>query len=240
MLDERCKRVVVVSAHPMAADVAAGGFMVQASRLGLEVHLVVMSRGETGVPGLSAEIVAARREKEQMEASRVLGVSSVTFLGFRCNRIYDNHETRSALTRVFRKLQADVVLTHTELDTHPDHRETAYASFAAAKWSSLPAIDVGGKPYLVKRVFTYGLPGYNQDFIPEIYLDVTPEINLKKKALTCYRTTYESLGLTRDEWLERWLAQDVIFGAQSGVKYAEGFRTYYSSHIGFRAYRLKI
>jgi len=240
MLDDNCKRIVVVSAHPMAADVGAGGFMAQASDLGLEVHLVVMSKGETGVPGVPPEVVAKYRENEQREACRELGISSVTFLGFHCNEIYDNHETRTALTGIFRRLQADVVLTHTELDTHPDHKATAYATFAAAKWCSLPAINVGEESYLVKRVFTYGLPGYNQGFNPEIYLDVTPEIDRKRRAIACYKTTYRRLGLTRDEWIEMWLSQDLLFGSQSGVKFAEGFRSFYSSHIGPRAYRLKI
>lgn len=238
LLDDGCRRIVVVSAHPMAGDVGAGGLMVQAVEKGLDVHLVVMSRGETGVPGVPPNVVAKLREDEQRKACRELGVSSVTFLDFYCNRIYDTLEARSALTKVFRRLKADVVLTHTELDTHPDHKATAYATFAAAKWCSLPAIDVGEEPYLVRRVFTYGLPGYNQGFEPEVYIDVTPEIEKKKRAIACYETTYKRLGLSRERWLEMWLSQDLLFGAQSGVRFAEGFRSFYSSHIGPRAYRL--
>jgi len=238
MLDEKCKRIAVVAAHPMAGDAGAGGFMAQAADRGLEVHLIVMSRGETGVPEVPPSTLARLREEEQRRACKELGITGVTFLDFHCSGIYDTHETRAALIKTLRELRADVVLTHTELDTHHDHRATAYATFAAAKCTSLPAVDVGGEAHLVKRVFTYGLPGYNQDFQPEIYLDITQEIEKKKRALACYETTYKHLGWNADRWVETWLAQDRLFGANSGVRYAEGFRSFYSSHIGPRAYRL--
>ena len=238
MLDEKCKNIVVVSAHPMAADVGAGGFVAQAVKKGLKVYLVVMTRGETGIPGIPPSTLAVLREEEQRRACRELGVENVYFLGFPCNGIYDTHETRLTLIKIFRKLKADVVLTHTELDTHQDHRATAYVSFAAAKCSSLPAIDVGEEAYMVKRVFTYGLPGYNPTFRPEIYIDVTPEIEIKRKALECYETSYRNIGWSSERWVEFWLSQDRLFGAESGVMFAEGFKSFYSSHIGARAYRL--
>jgi len=238
VFDEKCRNIIVVSAHPMAADVGVGGIMAQAVKKGLNVHLIVMSRGETGVPGIPRNILATLREEEQRKACKELGVENIHFLGFRCNEIYDTRETRLALIKIFRRLKADVVITHTELDTHQDHRATAYASFAAAKCSSLPAIDVGEEAYTVRRVFTYGLPGYNPTFKPEIYIDITPEIEAKKRALKCYETSYKNLGWSPERWVYFWLSQDRLFGAESGVMFAEGLKSFYSSHIETRAYRL--
>ena len=129
MFDEKCRNIIVVSAHPMAADVGVGGIMAQAVKKGLNVHLIVMSRGETGVPGIPRNILATLREEEQRKACKELGVENIHFLGFRCNEIYDTRETRLALIKIFRRLKADV---YAHEFTWHDHEELV--EFLLTEW----------------------------------------------------------------------------------------------------------
>ena len=231
------KKILVVSAHPSAGDIGAGGLMSRHSYDGDEVYLLIMSRGEAGIPDIHPEDLASIREKEQREAAKILGVSEVFFLGLKDTEIFDTLEARLMVVDVIRRLKPDIVVTHSEVDTHPDHRATAYITFAAAMYSSLPTVKSKSNlpPHLVKAVYTYGLPGYTPTFIPEIYLDISEFFERKCKAICCYETTMKHLGWSRERWIETWLSLDRVYGISSGVRYAEGFRQFWSSHLGRRA-----
>ena len=232
-------RALVVSAHPSAGDIGAGGFMCRCADDGAEVYMSVLSRGEAGIPEIPPEELGPIREREQRRAAEILGVSKVVFLGIKDTEIFDMMSTRVRIMEVIRKFRPDIVLTHSDLDTHPDHRATAFATFAAAMYSSLPSVkgDSGLLPHLVKSVYTYGLPGYSVTFVPEIYLDITDVFERKTRAICCYETTMKHIGWSKERWVDTWLSLDRVYGISSGVQYAEGFRQFWSSHIGRRAVR---
>lgn len=238
MLTKRnLNKALVVSAHPSAGDIGAGGFMCRCADDGAEVYLLVMSRGEAGVAEIPPKELGLIREKEQRKAAEILGVSEVVFLDIKDTEIFDTISTRMKIMEVIRRFKPEIVLTHSELDTHPDHKATAFATFAAAMYSSLPSVKLDPElpSHLVKSVYTYGLPGYSLAFVPEIYLDITDVIERKIKAICCHETTMKHIGWSKERWVNTWLSLDRVYGISSGVQYAEGFRQFWSSHIGRRA-----
>lgn len=235
MVERSFDKVLVISAHPLAGDVGAGGFMCKCVDDEVEAYLAVMSSGEKGIPEITPRKLGPIREKEQRAAAEALGVTDVFFLGFSDTQILDTMPTRLKLVEVIREVRPDIVLTHSEMDTHPDHGATAAATFAAAMYASLPSVEAGKSPHLVKSVFTYGLPGYTIGFVPEIYLDITGVIERKIKAISCYKATIQHLGWPLERWVDTWLLQDKLYGFSSGVRFAEGFRSFWSSHLGHRA-----
>jgi LmbE family N-acetylglucosaminyl deacetylase len=237
LVERSFSKLLVISAHPLAGDVGAGGFMCKCVDDGVETYLAVMSSGEKGIPETAPSELGPLREEEQRAAAKVLGVTDVFFLGFPDTEILDTIPTRLKLVEAIRGVRPDIVLTHSEMDTHPDHKATATATFAAAMYSSLPSVEAGSKPpHLVKSVFTYGLPGYTVGFVPEIYLDITGVVERKIKAISCYKTTVEHLGWPIERWVDTWLLQDRLYGSSSGVRFAEGFRSFWCSHLGRRAF----
>ena len=84
MMDEIPEVVLAVYAHPDDADVACGGSLARWAKAGCAVHLVVCTDGGKGTvdPKAKAKQVAALRASELDESSALIGLASVTNLGF--------------------------------------------------------------------------------------------------------------------------------------------------------------
>ncbi len=73
---------VTFSPHPHDTEGGMGGTVARWTREGKEVVSVICTNGDkgSGNPAIKPEELAARREKEQLEASKTLGVKEVIFL----------------------------------------------------------------------------------------------------------------------------------------------------------------
>ena len=103
---------LVIFAHPDDAEFMCGGTVAAWVREGIEVHYCVVTDGSAGSndPAMSREAMVPIREAEQRAAAQVLGVASVTFLGFRDGELEVSLETRRAVTRVVRTVRPDVIV----------------------------------------------------------------------------------------------------------------------------------
>ena len=74
--------VLVVTPHPDDAESGAGGTIARWCAEGRRVVLVVCTNGDkgTGDRSVAPEELAETREREQLKAADVLGVSQVVFL----------------------------------------------------------------------------------------------------------------------------------------------------------------
>lgn len=109
--------LLAFGAHPDDLEFGCGGVLVQESRLGRPVHLVVCSRGESGSRG-TPEI----RTQEAEKAASILG-ATVEFIeldGDAQLEIRARHATR--LARIIRQVRPGIVLAPTTVQNqHPDH-----------------------------------------------------------------------------------------------------------------------
>ncbi|HEX6230123.1 MAG TPA: PIG-L family deacetylase, partial [Actinomycetota bacterium] len=101
---------LVIFAHPDDAEFMCGGTVAAWVLEGADVHYCVVTDGSAGSnePGVTREEMVPIREREQRAAAEVLGVKSVTFLGFRDGELEVNLETRKAVTRVVRRVRPPV------------------------------------------------------------------------------------------------------------------------------------
>jgi LmbE family N-acetylglucosaminyl deacetylase len=149
------KVILAVLAHPDDETFGMGGTLALYAREGAEVHLVCATRGEVGeVPdgmmdGFST--VAELREDELNRAGKLLGLTSINFLGYRDSGMpgsADNshpqalaaaplEEVTGKVVHYIRLLKPQVVLTFDPIGgyRHPDHiaiqRATEKAFYAA-------------------------------------------------------------------------------------------------------------
>ena len=109
--------LLAFGSHPDDLEFGCGGVLVQESRSGRPVHLVVCSRGEAGSRG-TPEI----RTREAEKAAAILG-ATVEFIeldGDAKLEICATHATR--LARVIRQVRPAIVLAPTTAQNqHPDH-----------------------------------------------------------------------------------------------------------------------
>ncbi len=84
MIDETPAVALAVYAHPDDADVACGGTLARWAKAGSAVHLVVCTDGGKGTfdPTVKSKKLVATRAIELEESSALIGLSSVTNLGY--------------------------------------------------------------------------------------------------------------------------------------------------------------
>ena len=149
------KVILAVLAHPDDETFGMGGTLALYARMGVVVHLVCATKGEVGeVPEemmTGYKTVADLREDELKRAGKILGLTSINYLGYRDSGMagsLDNQhpmslaaadidEVTGKVVHFIRLLKPQVVLTFDPIGgyRHPDHiaiqRATDKAFYAA-------------------------------------------------------------------------------------------------------------
>jgi len=140
------KRILLVTAHPDDESFMTGGTVAKYVDAGWEVDLICATRGEEGERGpfvqLAREKVGEVRQKELEKAGTVLGIHSITFLGYKDGTLADRTpgDIEDMVHRKMIELVPDIVITAdtTGISNHPDHVKLSYAATYAfqkyAKW----------------------------------------------------------------------------------------------------------
>jgi LmbE family N-acetylglucosaminyl deacetylase len=167
-------RLLAILAHPDDETLGIGGVLARYAAEGVEVHLVTATRGEggrfrglkdgEGHPG--REKLAAIRESELNAAASVLGIASVTQLGYEDGRL-DQADPREATARIaaaIRRQRPDVVITFPPDGGygHPDHiaicqLATAGVVLAASATPGSAAEEsrAGDAPHAVSKLYYF-------------------------------------------------------------------------------------
>ena len=229
------QRALAVFAHPDDAEFLFGGTVAKWASAGTEVHYVCVTDGSAGWngPDLSREEVAAIREREMREAASVLGVASVTFLGFTDGTLQPGLELRRAIAREVRRHRPDVIVT---LDpsrlwsgrryiNHPDHRAVGQAVL------DVVACDAPTRPQFPELLSE----GFEPFEVPALWLaadegdadervDIGDTIDKKIQALRAHDSQLRNMGEEDPEGRMREWAKGIAAGAE--MEYAEAFRTF--------------
>jgi len=161
-----------VTAHPDDESLGFGGTLARYAAEGVDVSLVVATRGERGrfgdgsAPHPGPEELGRIREGEVREAARALGIGEVRFLGYRDAEL-DAAPPAEAAARVaacLRELEPDVVVTFDPFGVygHPDHIAISQQTLAGVMLAAADGASgadtgggptVGGAPHRVSKVY---------------------------------------------------------------------------------------
>lgn len=220
---------LVLVAHPDDADFMAGGTVAKWALEGTEVHYVVVTDGSAGSnePGATREALRKVRAEEQRAAAEVLGVRSVTILGFPDGALEATLETRKAVTREVRRIRPDVIvapdpsrLWHGDgYINHADHKAAGELALCAVmpdaptRLQFPELLEEGFEPFEVPRLWLSG----NE---PDTYVDITKTIDRKLEALARHASQ-------NAEAAAPWVRERArTLGETAGVEYAEAFKTF--------------
>ena len=228
------QRALVVFAHPDDAEFLCGGTVAGWARDGTEIHYVCATDGSAGWngPDLTRQEVARTREVEMREAADVLGVRSVTFLGFVDGTLEPSLDLRRAVTREVRRVRPDVILTFEpslwsgrRYVNHPDHRAIGEAVLAVVACDAptrpqFPELlDEGFEPYSVPRLWLSTNPRGS-----DLRVDIGETIDLKIKALKAHVSQIENMGeFDVDERMRSWAEAEA---KHDDFEYGEAFRVF--------------
>ncbi len=200
-------KVVCVGAHPDDPESGCGGTLARYAALGHAVTIVYLTRGERGIDGTSLDEAARIRTAECEAACKVIGAKPLFF-----GQIDGATEvTRSQVDGMQRLLAAqtpDVLFTHWPVDTHMDHQVASMLTIRA--WMNLKT------PLLY--FFEVDTGSQTEGFLPNTYVDVSPVLDQKKRALFAH-VSQDGQGIWREhhEVMAQWRGREV------GVAAAEAF-----------------
>jgi len=162
-----CLRLLCATAHPDDECLGLGGLIARYAAEGVEVSLVVGTRGERGrygdgsQPHPGPERMGEIREGELRAAADVLGVRHVRFLGYLDGEL-DRAEPSEAVDRIaaaIRELRPHVVVTFDPYGGygHPDHIAVSQLATAAVvrAASAARAMSATGEhePHVVQKLY---------------------------------------------------------------------------------------
>jgi LmbE family N-acetylglucosaminyl deacetylase len=154
----------------------------------------------------------------------VLG-AEIRILDYDDEGLIDSFETRRSFINMIRWANPDIILTHYPEDKSTDHGMTG-------KLTTQVLLSLQGKNILADELPIQKLPsvfyfdtGGGVGFIPEVYVDITDEIDIKKEAFSKHVSQLEwmkTFGVTDfKEYIDIYSGYR---GLQAGVRYAEGFK----------------
>lgn len=211
-------RVVVTGGHPGDPEYGCGGTIARYGRLGHQVTILYLNRGEDPQQA-GADCSAAEdgpRVQEAREACRILGATAA-FAG-QCNgrSVVDMPHYR-AFTEQLAGLHPEVIFTQWPIDNHPDHRAVSSLTYQA--WN-----DLGRK-----AAFYYYEVSNGEDtlmFTPSDYVDITEVEPLKRQA--CYAHASQA----PDSFYALQAEVARFRGIESGYTVAEAFVRHVRSRPG--------
>jgi LmbE family N-acetylglucosaminyl deacetylase len=220
-------RHLVIATHPDDEVLGVGGTIARAVDAGDEVHVCYVTAcyqpgpDETDLPRY-ADGEREERQREAREAAALLGVKGVHFLDLPNNRL--DHVPHAALNyrigACVDEVQPDVLYVNHGGDVHKAHRLVYEACVVIAR--PLPGSTL-------RRLLAYEVPSstewgggaFGAPFVPSVYVDVTPFLDKKLRALEAYRSELRAYPHRRS--VEAVRLHATARGTEVGVPAAEAF-----------------
>jgi LmbE family N-acetylglucosaminyl deacetylase len=217
-------KVLILAPHPDDETLGCGGTIARLVDEGHEVVVgLITGQGNEPHPLYGEEEMNGIQE-EFSEACAVLGVSSIRMLNLPPVLISDipKHVLNKTILNLVEDIRPEIMFVPFPLDLHGDHREIFHA--ASIAWR--PYLQLGG---MIREVYCYEVPSethlnipyVEQGFTPNLYYDISNQIERKLKAFSCFASQVQASPLPRSIEAVRALAN--FRGSQIGVQAAEAF-----------------
>lgn len=233
-LPEDWSRLLAIAAHPDDLEYGTSCGVARWTGLGKEVAYLMVTRGEAGIDAWSPERTGPIREAEEIESARLVGVTSVMFLGYADGMVEYGLGLRRDLAREIRRFRPEALAIGAFDLTWPggglnqaDHRAVGLAACDAARdagnrWIFPELIAEGFEPWGgVKYVFVSGSPEATHA------CDVSAGLEQGIASLVAQRAYFENLGRPFDA--DAFLRGQATAAGQrfGGVSAAAAFRVLY-------------
>jgi LmbE family N-acetylglucosaminyl deacetylase len=227
IIDPPAGAIVAITAHPDDIESWCAGTLARAIDAGATVRLLLVTSGDKGAddPASMAPEVAYWREREALEAAKLLGIAEVGFLRYPDGEVEDTRELRGTLVAHIRRWRPAVLFTHDPEHPYPpylshrDHRivgrvvlDAAYP-LARDHLSFPEQIADGMKPHVVGEIWLFSSAR------PTAYVDIAAGFERKIAA----RLAHESQTRDREALRQGWHERAAGIGAEAGLGLAEAF-----------------
>lgn len=187
-------KILVVAAHPDDEILGCGGTIAKEKISGAEVKTIILTRG---IEGRYKRITAQVKKQisqvyeNALEANRVLGMADedITFLKYPNSSLNTVPwiDLRRRLFSIVQEYKPDVVYTHHSGDYNIDHRVVFEQTIFACR-------PCNGE-YYPREIYLFEVLSstewayqHRDPFKPTVFVDIKDTLELKKNALSKYKT----------------------------------------------------
>lgn len=177
-------KILVIAPHADDEIIGVGGTIAKRLEQNNEVSICVVTRGEP--PIFSKEFMEKLRE-ETLRCHKMLGIKKTYFLEFPAVMLEkeNRYEINGKISEVIGAVCPDEVYIPHIGDMQKDHQIVAEAAM------------VGLRPkykHIVKKIYAYetlsetgwNIPNIQNEFIPNVYVDISEYLPKKLQAMECY------------------------------------------------------
>lgn len=184
--------ILVFAPHADDEVLGCGGTMAKYAKAGHNVYVCIVTSGNKDIWDQS-EMVRNNWPSplypEASQAHKILGVKETFYLGFPCVTLENvpRYKLNGTIEQLVNKICPDVVYIPHYGDMQKDHAITAEAVMVAVRPK---------KNHVVCAVYGYetlsetewNVPSIKNAFIPNVYEDISNFVELKIKAMECYKS----------------------------------------------------
>ena len=223
-----------IFAHPDDAEIVCAGTLSLLKNAGWTVHIATMAPGDKGTAEYNREDITRIRKAEAAEAAKLLD-ATYHCLDFEDVYIMYDRESVNKTTSLIREVKPSLVLTHSPNDYMVDHEMTSKIVQTACFSTGIMNLEIPETPFEPVPFLYYCDSMEAKDILgrpiyASMYADITGEISIKEKMLTCHASQRNWL-MTHHK-MDEYILSMKRFGKQRGkeidVDFAEGFR----QHLG--------
>ena len=214
--------ILILAPHADDETLGMGGTISKYIKNGEDVHIAILTGpSEVKHPFLSDTLLKTIR-LESTRALELLGVKNIIYNDLPPVSLDDEPQWKinKLIKEIILSVNPKVLYLPFTHDLHMDHKIFTYAA------------NVACRPYLdevsnLERVLAYetlsetDLQFQSQAFIPNVYIDITSNLDDKVSALKCYASQIQDAFKPRT--LETIEALSILRGAHIGCQYAEAF-----------------
>ena len=206
--------VLVICAHPDDEILGAGGTIAKYTQEGKDVITVIFSYGEASHWWLKEKYTKEMRQKECLEAGKVVGTKETVFLGFADLKLSEEIKDKKNIKRlrdIIKKYDPKRIFTHSLDDAvYQDHVAVHNAVMQAVK-----GMHYKGDVYL----FNVWGKDIRLSKNPKLYVDIKDTFKLKRQALSKFKS--QTLALL--QLMPTVYYKAIRYGLENRSRFAERF-----------------
>ena len=199
------KAILVFGAHPDDLEIGMGGTIAKLSSKGYDVLPIIAT-----LPNFVKADTKEGRRSESILSAKVMGCKPPIFLDLSPEEMVFGRKLVTMIDSIVSKYKPDSVFTQWYGDSHQDHQALTKSVISACRDQN--------------NIFMYEttIPGgiTEKSFRPQLFVNITETIEIKKNALECFQSQFIRCG---DIWVPSILGRCSFRGYQINSKYAEAF-----------------
>jgi len=199
------KTIIAFGAHPDDLEIGMGGTIAKLSAMGYNVQPVIAT-----LPNFIKSDTKEGRKSESLLSAKVMGCKSPIFLDLSPEQMVFGRKLVTLIDSLITEHKPDSVFTQWHGDSHQDHQILTSSVISACRNKN--------------NLFMYEttIPGgiTEKSFRPQLFVDVTETIDIKKNALECFQSQFIRCG---EIWVPAIIGRCSYRGYQVDAKYAEAF-----------------